>query len=291
MPRRLDIGIASYGSPDLLRQTIASVIRHSVTDYRIIIVDNPHPDGEVNARTIGVVRDAKGTLGDKLEVEYNRDNAGYAGAVNQILIKAETEYIAYLDCDTEILTPAWDETLCSYLDRFHELSTVFPNSGPYQIQRSGYAEVLWGVGFAWVTSRLAVTDIGPFDETLGHQEEADMAIRARLAGYKLACAPEVRVAHNATSTNSPESIERINRGVIRWMDKWVQYFGGKQMNYYSPNVIRFEDWPVVALYLEDWWRQRLPDLNSSPEVIEAEGRQYDLIRVPRLKGFYRNRVI
>jgi hypothetical protein len=112
-----------------------------------------------------------------------------------------------------------------------------------------------------------------------------------MAGWKCAAAPEVMVAHNATATNDPESIERINRGVVNFVNKWCSYFGGKNLSYQSPNVLRWEDWPPNALYLEEYWKQRLPQLNTNPETITLDGREYDLIKVPRFKGFYRGRII
>jgi hypothetical protein len=35
----------------------------------------------------------------------------------------------------------------------------------------------------------------------------------------------------------------------------------------------------------------MPDLNANPEVVVLEGREYDLIKVPRYKDFYKGRII
>jgi GT2 family glycosyltransferase len=218
-------------------------------------------------------------------------NEGYAGAVNQILNAATTEYIAYLDNDAEITTQGWDETLCGYLDRFHEIGMIFPGGGAYQIDRGAYTEVQWGVGFCWVLSRLCMSEKGLFDAAIGHQNECDYAMRVRMAGYKCAAAPEVSVQHMATSTNDPASNERIAKGVREFVDKWCKYFCGKNINYHSANVLRWEDWPPNALYMEEYWKLRDPSLNVSPQVVTMDGREYDLIRVPRFKDFYRGRII
>ncbi len=99
------------------------------------------------------------------------------------------------------------------------------------------------------------------------------------------------MSHNATATNDPSSIERINRGVVQFVDKWNRYFNGKNFNYHSSNVTRWEDWPPNALYLEEYWRMKLPGLNANPEVATIDGREYDLIKVPRFKDYYRCRII
>ena len=121
--------------------------------------------------------------------------------------------------------------------------------------------------------------------------EVQHAMRVRMAGWKCAALPEVKVQHDATATSNPDSIERINRGVVAFVNKWNCYFNGANFNYHSPNVTRWEDWPPNALYLEEYWRARMPELNTSPEVKKIEGREYDLIRVPRFKDFYRGRII
>jgi GT2 family glycosyltransferase len=287
MARRLDVGIASYKAPEKLARTIASIQQHSVCDLRIHIFHNPSDGDEATREVIcgAAERDSR------IVAHWMPENVGYAGAVNALLETAETEYIAYLDNDAYVQTHGWDETLCGYLDRFHEIGLIFPGSGAYPINRGAYSECMWSPGFCWVVSRMCVTEAGPLDLNLGHQEEADWALRIRMAGYKCAGAPEVRVQHDATATNNPASIERINRGVRNWVDKWCRYFGGKNLNYHSTNVLRWEDWN--ALYLEEFWKQypALQGLNDNPEVVRLNGAEYDLIRVPRLKGFYRGRII
>lgn len=286
--RRLDIGIASFGSPDRLVRTINGIKAMSACEWRCFIIHNPGGERDAEARGIigqTISRDAR------FIPIWNSENLGYAGAVCRLMELAETEYVAYCDNDVEINTQGWDEKLAGYLDRFHEIGMIFPCGGAYRIKRPAYTEILWGVGFCWMISRLCMKDVGGFDTSLGHQEEADYAQRVRMAGYKCASADDVHVAHCATATSNPASIERINRGVVNWVNKWNAYFNGKSFNYHSQNVTRFEDWPPNALYLEEYWREKLPGLNDAPEVRRVGQTDYDLIKVPRLSGFYRGRII
>lgn len=307
MSRRLDMGVAVYGKPEALARTVAAIQKHSVTDWRLFLIVNPHPRVDMKEVVSGLAdRDSR------IVPVWMATNSGYAGACNELLRTAVTEYIAFVDDDATIMTHGWDETLSGYLDRFHEIGMIFPNGGAYQIDRGAYTEVMWGVGFCWMMNRMCASDINGdlsillaermfaesykgremvFNEFLGHQEEADVSQRVRMAGWKCAAVPSVCVNHAATSTNDPASVERINRGVVKWVNLWNAYFNGKNFNYHSPNVTRFEDWPPQALYLEEYWKLRMPDLNAKPEVIVQDGREYDLIRVPRFKSFYTNRII
>jgi len=288
--RRLDIGIASYGNPDGLRRLLTSIEQKSRTDYRVFIVSNPHPDEREDQAAMNVISEF-GAKGVRFSGLRQSKNIGYVGAVNWILKYPGTEYIAYLDHDTQILTDGWDEIMASTLDRFHEIGMLFTGGGPYPINRGPYTEILWGVGCAWMLPRRVAEEVGGFDYNIGHHEEVDYQTRVRLAGLKIAAVPQVQIAHAAKASSTPDQQARISKGVIAWVDKWVKFFGGRNMSYYSPNVIRHEDWPPSALYLEEFWKLHLPNLNDSPETVIVNGAEYDLIKVPRLKGFYRHRVI
>lgn len=287
MSRRLDIGIASYGNPGGLQRLLDSLHHRCRTDWRAVVIVNPHPDPAANAEVQAVLSNA----GPRIWRVDREANIGYVGAVNKILELAETEYVAYCDHDVVQHTDGWDEMLCGLLDRHHELGMVFGGGGAYPIDRGTYTEILWGVGCCWVLPRRVIAEVGDFDPSIGHHEEVDYQTRVRLAGYRIAAHPQVAVEHAAKASSDPASHERISRGVVAWVNKWTRYFCGKQITYHSPNVMRHEDWPPSALYLEEYWKLHLPGLNANPEVVVVNGQAFDLIKVPRLKEFYRHRVI
>jgi GT2 family glycosyltransferase len=288
MARKLDIGIASYGNHQGLDRLITSLYKTCKTDWTARVVVNPHPDESENMQVKSVLDSYDGRV-----ISYPmQENLGYVGAVNVILrTLTTTEYIAYCDHDVVHHTEGWDEMFATALDRYHELGMIFANGGAYPIQRDNYTEILWGVGCCWMLPRRVSSEVGLFDSVIGHHEEVDYQTRVRLAGYKIAALPGVVVHHAAKASNDPASHERISQGVIKWVTKWTNYFCGKRIDYFSPNVMRHEDWPPSALYLEEYFKLHLPDLNKEPEVVNVNGQEYDLIKVPRLKGFYRNRII
>jgi GT2 family glycosyltransferase len=286
MSRRLDIGIASYGASLKLARTLSTLRDTAQTDWRCFIIDNPGPDPS----TRDVI--AEFSRMDRRFVPILLDaNVGYAGAVSRLFELAETDCIAYSDNDVMFCTPGWDDILCSYLDRGSELGIVFPNTGAAPIDRGSYTEVMWAAGFCWVLRRACMAEVGPFDTSIGHQEEADYCLRVRMAGWRCVAAGEAQVVHDATATNDESSNERITRGVINFVNKWSRYFGGRNLSYDSPNPLRWEDWPPNALYMEEYWLAKYPGLNSSPEVVRDGNFDYDLIRVPRRAVYYRGRII
>ena len=164
--RRFDLGVASYWNVVKLERALRSIQSRGKTDWRCFIVHNP---GASDDQQVRQVIDRICAQDARFIAIWNEKNLGYAGAVNKIFEAAETEYIGYCDNDVEIMTDGWDEQFCSMLDRFHEIGMIFPNFGAYSIIRPAYTEIMWGVGFCWVISRLAMRDTGIFDQSLGHQ--------------------------------------------------------------------------------------------------------------------------
>ena len=237
--RKLDIGVCSYRNPDKLRRCLESIAAMSTTDFHCLIVHNDSDDEE--SRRAEAVSLQWACFDNRFTVECDGRNVGYAGAVNRIARWAETPYFAYLDNDTEILTPGWDEKLCAVMDQDERIGQAFPGAGHLGFYNGQYHECLWYAGYAWVLRKTAVSprvckfsSTGPcafplMDTSLGHHEEVDLMIRLRLAGFRIACAPDVQIAHHETATSSPESAERIHKGVVRFMNKWTRYFCGEEL--------------------------------------------------------------
>lgn len=285
---RIDFGISSFNHPDKLNACLQHFRRNTASDWRLLVVDNCSTDPSVKD-----ILKYHSSEDSRIIPKYMETNTGYVGAVNEILAWAETNNVGYLDNDAYVMTYGWDMTLAGYLESNHEVAMAFPNSGAYPIQRPRYTEILWGVGFCWILNRQRYLEIGGFDTKIGHQEEVDFQQRIRLAGWRIVADSSVQVMHDANSTKNPAAQERINNGVINWVNKWNKYYTGPHVNYHSPNVTRFEDW--TASYMEEWYQLQpeLQGLNSNPETIyiAALGREVDLIRVPRWQHLYRGRII
>lgn len=291
--RRLDIGIVSYGDHARLARAIESIQRHSLTDWRLFIIDNPSDDAELRPMV-----ERMAAADGRIRPVWNHRNGGYAGGVNQLLYHyGETDYVAYCDHDVVIRTHGWDEMLCEVLDQNPECGWVFPGSGHFGFFNGRYHECLWNAGYCWV---LRASLKGLFDTKLGHHEEVDFMIRLRLAGYQIGCRPDVDVLHDEKATHADDAAHkpggRIHDGVVRWMNKWNRYFCGEQLSYsmteYDARALRYTDWNVDALYLERMTLHYFPDWNKSPRTVSVPGvGEMDVIEVLKPKGCYRGRAI
>lgn len=308
--RRIDIGVASYGNDVAkLDRALASIRTNSVLDWRCIVMHNPS-EGDIDARTyLSRMSDSR-----FLPV-FLPTNGGYAGAINAFfkLYNHAVEYVGYCDNDVEIQTHGWDEKMCDVMDHV-EVAQVFPGRGHYGFHNGKYNECLWSAGYCWVMKGaylrlLNISDIAhvrrssadfPMDVALGHHEEVDLMIRLRLAGFQIACCPDVDVIHHETATRANakdhEPGGRIHDGVVRWMNKWNRYFCGGQLQYsmtkYDDHALRYTDWPPCALYLERMTLARFPDWNKNPRVVDVpEAGDMDVVEVLKPTGCYRGRAI
>jgi GT2 family glycosyltransferase len=289
----LHIGIASWNAPECLQKSIQCIQAKTDGDWKLLVVDNASTD----PRTREVIEQA---LPDpRITAEFRDTNTGYAGGVNGVFdwaIRENAHHVAIVDNDAYVGEQGWNTKMATIMDRHHEVAAVFPLCfSSYPIKGPNYTEIMWGLGCFFMISVARVKEIGGMDETLGHQEDPDLCQRARMAGWKLAGVP-VQVQHTANATTNPAARERIDAGIVRWVDKWASFYGGKGISYHSPNVLRFADWPVNALYLEAYFQkaqqeERLEKLNQNVRQIEFEGQTYDVIEVLRHPHLYRDRLV
>ena len=100
----LSIGIVSYNTADSLVQCLRSIIDETPTiSYEVIVVDNDSDDASAER-----AREA----GPQVAVVCNRQNRGFAVAMNQALRAARGEYFLMLNPDSLARDQALERSLC-----------------------------------------------------------------------------------------------------------------------------------------------------------------------------------
>lgn len=89
---KISIILPVYNGEKTIRNAIASILRQSLADFELIIVDDGSSDG--SRRVISSFKDER-------IVVINQDNVGLQKTLNRGLNLARGEYIARIDADDE----------------------------------------------------------------------------------------------------------------------------------------------------------------------------------------------
>ena len=222
----ISVVVVNWNRRDLLRGCLESLDRQSGVPFETILVDNGSTDGspklaeEFGARLI-----------------CNETNRGFCAANNQGIAAARGEFVALLNNDAEA-EPGWLAALyraCSRdprvgmaaskilvwedpsrIDKVGHL--IFPDGqnrgrGAGAIDRGQFdreQEVLWPDGCAAMYRKSMLDRIGGFDEDFfAYGDDAELGLRARIAGWACIYAPDAIVRHHRGSTLGKGSAARL----------------------------------------------------------------------------------
>ena len=219
--------MVNWNRKDLLRACLQSLRRQSGAQFEVVVVDNGSADGSAEmAETEFGVR-----------VIRNRENRGFCAANNQGIAAAQGDFVALINNDAEA-AEGWLAALgraCSSapdigmaagkvlvwedpgrIDKAGHL--MFPDgqnrgrgSGePDRAQYDREEEVLWPDGCAAMYRKAMLDQIGGFDEDFfAYGDDAELGLRARIAGWRCLYTPRAIVRHHRGSTLGKDSLRRL----------------------------------------------------------------------------------
>jgi GT2 family glycosyltransferase len=221
--------VVNWNRRDLLRDCLVSLARQDYANLEIIVVDNGSSDGSV-----AMLEDS-----DLLRVRLirNSQNRGFCAANNQGIAAARGEFIALLNNDAEA-APDFLSALARVVDGRPEIGMAAAKivvwEDPTLIDKAGHLiypdgqnrgrgtgerdhgqfdrieEVLWPDGCAALYRKSMLDQIGGFDEDLfAYADDAELGLRARIAGWGCLYTPHAVVRHHRGSTLGLASIGRL----------------------------------------------------------------------------------
>jgi len=219
--------VVNWNRKELLCACLDSLKRQAEAAFEVIVVDNGSADGsaEMAAAEFGV------------RVIRNRENRGFCAANNQGIAAAQGEFVALINNDAEA-AEGWLAALhraCSGApDIGMAASKVLVWEDPSRIDKAGHLifpdgqnrgrgsgaadrgqydrqeEVLWPDGCAAMYRKAMLDEIGGFDEDFfAYGDDAELGLRARIAGWRCVYTPQAVVRHHRGSTLGKDSVRRL----------------------------------------------------------------------------------
>jgi len=222
----ISVVIVNWNRRALLSACLESLRRQTIQPLETIVVDNGSTDGSPDL-----------ALEFGSTVIRNQSNLGFCAANNQGIAVARGEYIALLNNDAEA-EPGWLAALhraCSSAPAVGmAASKVLVWEDPSRIDKAGHLifpdgqnrgrgagaidrgqfdrqeDVLWPDGCAAMYRKSMLDRIGGFDEDFfAYGDDAELGLRARIAGWRCVYAPDAVVRHHRGATMGKGSAERL----------------------------------------------------------------------------------
>lgn len=264
MSEGTSICLVTKDRPETFKETFTALLTYAAKPYEIIIVDN----GSESNTMLSLLAQAEQT---GATVVRNKANLGLSRATNQGLALGTKDTLLHLDDDCLLKEHGWNQRMRGYLVAHEKIGLVVPSTTPEFIQHPGYREIRWGLGMCWAMRKSLFDDIGGYDPQLLHQNECDLALRVRMAGYHVAGIQDVKPIHNDPGGERSElSKAREHLGCVQYRDKWCQYFRGREWNYGSIPLYLMEAWPPDQEWLRQFAYANKIDLNPPPPEHKAE---------------------
>ena len=229
----ISVIVVNWNRAELLRACLLS-LKHQqdAPPFEVIVVDNGSTDN-----SHAVVEDLRPELPFELYWIANSENFGFCRANNQGIASARGEWVALLNNDAEA-RPGWIAAMHNSVAHRPEYGMVackiLVYEDPSKIDKAGHLiyldgqnrgrgsgqvdrgqydrmeDVLWPDGCAALYRAEMLQEIGGFDEDLfAYGDDAELGMRARVAGWQCLYVPDAVVLHRRGSTLGVLSSRRI----------------------------------------------------------------------------------
>jgi GT2 family glycosyltransferase len=225
--------VVNWNRKELLRRCLESLERQRGVDFEVVVVDNGSTDGSV-AMLEG---EFAGRPGLGLRLIRNSGNRGFCEANNQGIRASKSEFVALLNNDAEA-DEQWLAALLAVFEGRPEVgmgaSKILVWEDPARIDKAGHLiypdgqnrgrgsgevdrgqydrveETLWPDGCAAMYRRAMLDGIGGFDEDFfAYADDAELGLRARIAGWRCLYTPRAVVRHHRGATLGTFSSRRL----------------------------------------------------------------------------------
>ena len=226
---KLSIVIPNFNGKEFLKICLDSIKNQDYSFYNVVIIDNASSDGSVQYIHENY---------PEFTLIQNKENLGFAAAVNQGIKSSSSEYVFLLNNDVELEPDSISNLLncikkddnifsvSSKMVQYHDRAKIDDAGDEYTILGwtrkvgDGKSPDLYGAeretfsacAGAALYRKSILDEIGYFDENFfAYMEDVDISYRARIKGYKCVYCPDAVVYHFGSGTSG----SRYNEFKIR----------------------------------------------------------------------------
>jgi GT2 family glycosyltransferase len=230
----ISVVVVNWNRRDLLKECLQSLKQQQVNQpFEVVVVDNGSDDGSPEM----VLSESRGNPLVQVVLLRNSENRGFCAANNQGFAASDSEFVALLNNDAKA-EPGWLAALSRAFEGRPDVgmaaSKILVHEDPRRIDKVGHLiypdgqnrgrgtgeldegqydrveEVLWPDGCAAMYRRSILDQIGGFDEDFfAYADDAELGLRARIAGWKCLYMPQAVVRHHRGATLGLRSSRRL----------------------------------------------------------------------------------
>ncbi len=222
----ISVLILNYNNTNDTLECVHSLMKNNFNNYEIILIDNGSTDGSKE-----ILKELESKYSNIIFI-INKINLGFAEGANKGMSIARGDYILFLNNDTIVKEDFLDclikqasehpdaSIFCPKIYFYDRPDTIWFAGGyidwKYQGAHIGYgrkdsniydtaATCEYVTGCAMLIKKEVIKKIGLFDESFfAYQEDVDLCIRARKAGYKCMYIPYPHVWHKEGATSKKQ---------------------------------------------------------------------------------------
>jgi hypothetical protein len=224
----ISVIVVNWNRRELLRRALFSLRAPTKSTLEVLVIDNGSADGSVE-----MVREEFAAA----RVIVNSENRGFCAANNQGISAARGRFVALLNNDAEA-EPGWLDALRGGFNLGDDVgmtaSKILVYEDPRRIDKAGHLiypdgqnrgrgtgmldqgqfdrveEVLWPDGCAAMYRKRMLEEVGGFDEDFfAYGDDAELGLRARIAGWRCIYVPQAVVRHHRGATLGLQSGRRL----------------------------------------------------------------------------------
>jgi GT2 family glycosyltransferase len=271
---QVSIIIPNRDKVNILKRCINSILdKSSYRNYVIFIIDNQSKDEE----TFKYYHELKDEPKIKV-LKYNKP-FNFSAINNFAVSKVNSEYLIFLNNDTEIISPEWIQAMLEFAQR-RDVGAVgallyYPNN---TIQHAGVIVGIGGfaghphrhfhkdslgymgrakvcqnmsavTGACLMTKKQVFKEVGGFDENYSHAlNDIDFCLKIRERGYLIVYTPYAELYHYESLSrgyeDTKEKQKRFKKEIIYFQKKWKDILDNGDP-YYNPNLtLNREDFSI-----------------------------------------------